>query len=325
MHSLQGYFTKKTMNNKNISHWTCKSCEVRSPMAVLWKNGILLWALAAGLAMLIFLPGAAAGGTISVAYRGSGGSYIGDTIIFDGINTIGNTTLLKITGPGLPEEGLPPYNLNGAPGSGNTAEVNPDGTWKFVWYTSSIEGIEKMQTGRYFLKASSLYGNGETTSTSVLMKKPEFYIAATPNPVTAGNYVQLTGVAEHSSDSAKIQVANSSGTVLHAFTSPVSSSGYLSYGFHVDMPPGKYTITVTDPAWSSPYVTSLSVIQSPEATTTNAIVDQSVVQTTNETLPKVPSTTSIPLKPTRTPLSELLVIGSILIAGIVMLSGREKS
>ncbi len=56
---------------------------------------------------LIFIiqPVFADAGHVSISYRGSGGYYIGDTITFDGKNTAGNTTVIKITGPGLPLRG----------------------------------------------------------------------------------------------------------------------------------------------------------------------------------------------------------------------------
>ncbi|MFZ1897254.1 hypothetical protein, partial [Methanoregula sp.] len=60
---------------------------------------------------LCIVPAYAQNGTVSIEYRGAGGYYVGDSIIFDGKNTIGNTTVIKITGPGLPAEGVPPYNL----------------------------------------------------------------------------------------------------------------------------------------------------------------------------------------------------------------------
>ena len=84
--------------------------------------------------LLVALPAVAADGTVTVGYRGSGGAYLGDTIVFDGRNTAGNVTLLRITGPNLPAEGVPVNDLNGPAGTGTPVTVNPDGTWKFAWY-----------------------------------------------------------------------------------------------------------------------------------------------------------------------------------------------
>ena len=139
----------------------------------------------------IIQPVLGANETVSIAYWGSGGSYIGDTVIFDGKNTVGNITFIRITGPGLPAEGLPIYDLNGNPGSGNTVQVNPDGTWRLAWYTSSIKGIEKMQTARYYFTAADLSHPEFSSTTSVLMKKAEFYATISPNPATLDDYVSV--------------------------------------------------------------------------------------------------------------------------------------
>jgi hypothetical protein len=208
----------------------------------------------------VIQPVMAENATFIISYRGSGWGYIGDTIIFDGFNPVGNATLLKITGPGLSSEGLPVYNLNGLPGTGTMIETPPDGKWKFVWYTSNIQGIEKLQTARYTLIASDSKDAGKTATTSVMLKKPDFYITATPDPSFPGDYVQLTGKAENGISSAKIEITDASGNVLHSFTSPVSESGSLSFSFHVDMEPGKYFVTVTNPSLKTPYRTSMSVV-----------------------------------------------------------------
>ena len=199
-------------------------------------------------AICIIQPVLGVNGTVTIAYRGSGGSYIGDTVIFDGKNTVGNITFIRITGPGLPFEGVPIYNLNGNPGSGNTIEVNPDGTWKLAWYTSSIKGVEKMQTARYYITAADLAHPESSSTTSVLMKKAEFYANLTPNPATNADYVSLTGSAERGVSYVRIDVTDNSGKILHTYSSPVSASGYFNYGFHVDMQPGQYYITVSNPS-----------------------------------------------------------------------------
>ena len=83
-------------------------------MGIIPVNKIFCSFLLLCAAACVLQPVMADNGTITIAYRGSGGGYIGDTIVFDGRNTFGNTTLLKITGPGLPAEGVPVNNLNGA-------------------------------------------------------------------------------------------------------------------------------------------------------------------------------------------------------------------
>jgi len=210
---------------------------------------ILLFFTAIG----ILQPVMADNGTISIAYRGSGGGYVGDTIVFDGKNTYGNITMISIIGPGLPAEGVPAANLNGPAGTGTPVRVDPDGTWKYTWYSSSIPGNENLQTWRYLFIAADAVQPEKSATASFMLKKPEYRITASPNPVHPGGYVELTGIAERGGDSAMIAVSDSSGNVMHTFTSPVSASGSFSYSFHADMDPGQYTVTVHSPALRNPF------------------------------------------------------------------------
>jgi hypothetical protein len=228
-------------------------------MAITPIKGIFCCFLLLCAAACILQPVLAATGTITIAYRGSGAGYIGDTFIFDGRNTYGNTTLLTITGVGLPSEGVPVGNLNGMAGTGTPVGVDPDGRWKYVWYASGVSGLEQLQTSRYTITATDSENPGRTATTMVSLRKPAFYITAIPNPSNPGRYVELIGSAEQGITFAKIDIADASGRVLHTFTSPVSSSGYLSYGFHVDMEPGQYTVTLSNPSLRTPYRTVLSV------------------------------------------------------------------
>lgn len=242
----------------------------------------------------IIQPVMGANGTVSIAYRGSGGSYIGDTIIFDGTNTVGNITFLRITGPGLPSEGVPIYDLNGSPGSGTPVGVNPDGSWKLAWYTSSIKGIEKMQTTRYSVIAADLVHPESFSTTSVYMKKPEFYANLSPNPATIAEYVTLTGFVERGVSYVRIDLTDTSGNNLRTYSSPVSASGYFNYGFHVDMQPGQYYLTINNPALKSPLVMVLTVLppQTPTSIKTTIAVSpgNSTTSVTNSIPPSATTT-----------------------------------
>ena len=63
--------------------------------------------------MCMIQPVLAQEDSMIISYRGSGGYYLGDTVVFDGKTTVGTPALLKISGPGLPPEGVPVYDLNG--------------------------------------------------------------------------------------------------------------------------------------------------------------------------------------------------------------------
>jgi hypothetical protein len=168
--------------------------------------------------------------------------------------------LLKIAGPGLPSGGVPVNNLNDPSIAGTPAEVDQYGAWKFVWYAANVQGIEKLKTGRYTFTATDAANPDKSATALFMLKKPEYSVIASPNPVNPGKYIELIGTAEQGISFAKIDIADSSGRVLHTYTSPVSSSGYFSYGFHVDMDPGQYPVTVSNPGLTAPFGTVISVV-----------------------------------------------------------------
>ena len=196
----------------------------------------------------IIQPVLAQNGTMTISYRGSGGYYIGDTIVFDGKNTVGNNTLLKISGPNLPTSGVPVYDLGGDPGSGNTVPGDSDGTWRFAWSSANTKGIDKLVTARYTVTVFDLANPRQTASTSFFLKKPEFYINPQTGPVQQGDYIQLSGVAEKGVTNVKIDITDSTGKILHTHTAPVSADGFFNYEFRGDMQPGQYFVSAGNPS-----------------------------------------------------------------------------
>jgi hypothetical protein len=199
----------------------------------------------------IALPATAAEGMVTIAYRGSGGSYIGDTIVFDGLNTAGNMTVIKVTGPDLPAEGVPLYDLSGTPGSGNTVKVDLRNQWVFPWDMSRING-SKLQTARYTFTAWDLEKSGITATTSLVLKRPEFYLMAKPTTGRIGDYIELEGMAEKGVSYIKLDITDTAGTVVHTFITPVSSLGFFQHGFRFDMQPGQYYVTGKNPPRKQP-------------------------------------------------------------------------
>jgi hypothetical protein len=295
-------------------------------MGILPVNKVLWSFLLLCAAACILQPVMAENGTITIAYRGSGGSYIGETIIFDGRNTYGNTTLLKITGPGLPSEGVPVNNLNGVSGSATPVGVDQNGMWKFAWYASGISGLEKLQTARYTFTATDSANPDASATTSLMLKKPEFYVNISPNPSNPGNYVEVTGTAEQGITSAKIDITDPSGKVLHTFTSPVSSSGYLSFGFHSDMEPGQYTVTISNPSLKIPYVTVLSVV-APEGAlpfTPVRTPEQGPAVSTADVTDTAASAPGSKPGPTKSPVPCTTILAALIIGAIVPVVSRRS-
>ncbi|HEX3000943.1 MAG TPA: PEGA domain-containing protein [Methanoregula sp.] len=213
------------------------------------------------LAVIFCMPPALAEtGTMSIAYWGNGGYYIGDTIIFDGISPAGNSTAIKLTGPGLPANGVPIYDLDGAEGTGNPVIVKEGGKWRLVWYTGSIKGVDKMQTARYYLTVFDVNNPEVSAKTSVMMKKPDFFVTANPAILETGDYLQLQGTAEQGISDIHIVISDEVGKVYHTYDTGASSSGYFTYAFHVDMPPGNYYVTVSSPSVKNTYRTTITVV-----------------------------------------------------------------
>jgi hypothetical protein len=268
----------------------------------------------------IIQPVFADAGFVSISYRGPGGYYIGDTITFDGKNTAGNTTIIKITGPGLPPEGVPLYDLNGIPGSGNTVPVTENTAWRFNWFSVNTQGIEKLVTARYKITAIDLANPEKTATTSVLLKKPEFYIDAQPGPIHPGDYVLVKGVAEKGVTYVIIDVSDSNGTKQHSLISPVSGTGSFNYGFHADMPPGNYFVTVSNNDMKNSLISTLTVVSPENSTLTNVVLTNATV-----TQGSLPATTQPPVVvPSRTPglpLSPMAAIAGLFFSAGIFLAG----
>jgi len=285
-------------------------------MRILYLNRISCVLLLLCAAACVLQPVMADNGTFTIAYRGYGGRYIGDTIVFDGRNTYGNTVLLKITGVGLPAEGLPLSNLNGPAGTATPVGVDRYGMWKYVWYAANTPGLEKMQTSRYVFTATDSADPDKSASTFLSLEKPEFSISASPNPVRPGEYLMLTGHAENDITFAKITITDSSGKVVHTYTSPVTSSGDFSYNFHLNMDPGQYTVTVSNPALKAPFGTVISVVPddgTQPVTTVMAPDEGSPFPTTEETLPAPVSSPG----PTKSPVAPLTILAALGAGGVV--------
>ena len=273
-----------------------------------------------GAIIIIIQPVLAEAGTVSVSYRGAGGYTIGDVITFDGKNTAGNITLLKITGPGLPDAGVPVSNLDGNPGSVGTIAVDADSSWKYEWYSARSAGIEKMMTARYTIIAADLTRPEKMASATILMKKPEFYV----NPLKAaipGDYVELAGIAERDVTYLKIDIADAGNRIVHTFIAPVSATGSFTYGFRIDMQPGVYMVRISNPSLEDTLTHEFTVVHPAATNTTEVTVPALTLTSPNETTPVAPApsmTQSAPLSPC------ISVVGLVLSVLVILTGKREK-
>ena len=223
--------------------------------------------LGSGLFLLVLLalcivPVHAQNGIVTISYRGAGGYYVGDSIIFDGRDTVGNQTVFVLTGPGLPAQGVPPYTINGAAGTGNTVIPDSTGAWSFEWDTSRAQAIGSLTTAAFTVTAYDASDPMINSSVSVFLKQPGFSATISPNPAVLNDYIQVIGRVEIPADSIQINVLDASGNKVHTFQSPVSAGGYFQYGFHVDMPPGAYTVTIGSPSVPTSLTQTLIIVAS---------------------------------------------------------------
>ena len=292
-------------------------------MKIQWVKTCFMAIILLVAAMCIVLPVTAASGTVTISYRGSGGMNIGDSIFFDGTNTAGNITLIKITGPGLPPEGVPLYDLNGAPGTGNTVKVNPDGKWTFRW--DSPKDSAKLQTAKYTIIASDSANPDKTASAAILLVKPEFYITIKPSSARMGDYVQIQGIADKSINYIKFNVMDASGTVYHTYLTPVSGTGSFEYSFYADMQPGKYTVTGSNPALKNNLEVGLT-ITGPQTTTLPSSSEQTAPTLTAMMTSTTQADTTPQTANTKTGIAQTTLILGVMISGAiaVLIQGKRN-
>jgi hypothetical protein len=203
--------------------------------------------------------------------------------------------------------------------------VTENNAWRFNWLTVNTQGIEKLVTARYTITATDLTNSEKTATTSILLKKPEFYLTIQQGPKYTGDYVQLNGVAEKGVTYVMIDVTDSDGTKLHSFLSPVSGTGSFNYGFHADMPPGNYFVTVSNPAMKNSLMSTLTVVSPANSTVTSIVLANATV--TQGSSPEITQPPVVVPSPTPAlPVSPLAVIAGLFIsAGIIYtLSGKNR-
>ncbi|MFA5331948.1 MAG: PEGA domain-containing protein [Methanoregula sp.] len=268
---------------------------------------ILPAALILSIIFIGIAPVCAQNTSVSIAYWGAGGYYIGDNIIFNGKDLLGNRTMIRISGPGLSSEGVPAMDLVGTPGTGTYVAGDQYGSYIYSWDTSRAVGNDYLQTARYTVTVYDENYPDLTSSTSVMLKKPEFYAAMTPNPTTPGSYVQITGEAEDGADTVQIDILAASGSKVHTYITPVSGSGYFQYGFHIDMVPGEYTVKISSPTLGRSMTKTLYVAASSADIVNGTIVTPTTVPVSNVT----PAADTGSLSVTSTPTGASIYLDSV--------------
>ena len=76
--------------------------------------------------------------------------------------------------------------------------------------------LKNCRLARYTFTATDSANPGKSATTLFMLKKPEFYITVSPNPVRPGKLYRTESVLQNRvSSSAKIEITDASGKVLH--------------------------------------------------------------------------------------------------------------
>jgi hypothetical protein len=167
-----------------------------------WK--MILLFLIAGTAVLSLCPVSAEKPFVTIVAAGDQAYYMGEKVVFSGMNTDSDSTYLFITGPTLPDGGgllsAPQKSpVSGDPGSFDVVKTKPDKTWEYTWYTSAL----RMDAGSYTVYAVTKpetkdhFGDLTTYGTvSIIYKKPFITGEISPSSVSPGQPFAISGVAE---------------------------------------------------------------------------------------------------------------------------------
>ncbi|MEI7857101.1 MAG: hypothetical protein WCH85_06310 [Methanomicrobiales archaeon] len=167
-----------------------------------WKMILLL--IIVGAAVLMISPVSAEKPSVTIVAKGDQSYYMGEKVIFSGMNTDSDSTYLFITGPNLPDSGgklsSPQQNtISGDPDSFTLVKTKPDKTWEYTWYTSN----HKLDAGTYTVYAVSKpeskdQFNDLTTygTVGIIYKKPFITGEVSPSSVSKGQPFTVKGIAE---------------------------------------------------------------------------------------------------------------------------------
>lgn len=189
-------------------------------------------------AVLSIAPASAEKPSVTIAAKGDQSYYMGERIIFSGMNTGSDSTYLFITGPNLPDNGgnldFPNQDsVSGNPGTFTRVETREDKTWEYTWYTSdrildagsyTVYAVTKPETKDQFNELTT-YG-----SVSIIYKKPFITTAITPSPVMRGEPFTVSGYAE--GDPPAVQLWILGDTFFSIITAPVDNGA--NYTFTAD-------------------------------------------------------------------------------------------
>jgi hypothetical protein len=220
-----------------------------------WKFVLLL--ILAGAAALMISPVSAEKPFVTIVAAGDQSYYMGEKVVFSGMNTDSDSTYLFITGPNVPDGGgflsSPKQKpVTGDPGSFTVVKTKPDKTWEYTWYTSAI----RLDAGSYTVYAVSKpetkdQFNDLTTygTVSIIYKKPFITGEISPGSISQGEPFTISGVAEGIPPNVQVWILGEN----YYSKSIVSVNPDASYKYIVPgevtgkLPAGQYFVIVQHP------------------------------------------------------------------------------
>ena len=167
-----------------------------------WKMALLL--ILAGAVVLSLSPVSAEKPLVTIVAEGDQSYYMGERVVFSGMNTDSDSTYLFINGPNLPDNGgnlaSPDQDtVSGNPGSFTRVMTKPDKTWEYTWYTSDL----RLDAGSYTVYAvtkpetkDQLNNLTPYGTVSIIYKKPFLMTSISPKPLLKGQPFTVNGIAE---------------------------------------------------------------------------------------------------------------------------------
>ena len=217
---------------------------------------LILLLIISSAAALLISPVSADPTFVTIVARGGQSFYLGEEVVFSGVNNDSNSTYLFITGPNLPDSGgkltLPSQKaVSGDPGSFTVVKTNPDKTWDYPWYTSGL----RLDAGTYTLyavsepKTENQLAETPYGTTSIIIKAPYITANISSLNVVRGQPFTITGIAEGIPPEVQIWIFGNN----YAFniTTPVNSDASFTFNGDATMsgklPAGQNYLIVQHP------------------------------------------------------------------------------
>jgi hypothetical protein len=140
---------------------------------------------------------------------------------------------------------------------------------------------------------------------------------AQPASPSVGDYITIQGMAERGVSPMKIDVLDTSGTVIRTFMAPVGNDGSFSHSFRTDVSPGQYNVIGSNPSMKKNLALGLTVAAPMTATATSSIPTPAT-PVPAETTVTVPATT-IPQAPFRIGITPATIILSLCLFGAILI------